>query len=259
MINTCARMPKAPGVVRFWGVQMFRFDLNAKPFDEMATRLARVTFPDEAVKGLNDTAYEGLRAIQDRMRVEFDRPTRFALNAFMVWRATKTTMVAEIKERPSVGRRHFLKVQERGGSRPATGLERSLKTRLGYQGVIEAVTPASGARLDAFGNWSMGERNQVLSQLNAQSDAQANQTEVSKRRNKGRRATYFVPRNGGLSPGVWKRDTPGGAPVKVLNFLDVMPSYGRKLGFEDVVERVWRERLGPNIAKALTKAVARAK
>ena len=72
---------------------------------------------------LNDTAKDVLTHVQDRMQAVFDRPTRFTLNAFTIRGARPNRLEAEVKERPSVGRRHYLKTQEFGGARRRTGLE----------------------------------------------------------------------------------------------------------------------------------------
>jgi len=237
---------------------MLNLALDDSAFSRQLTNLERAQLPFAAANALNDTAADVLAHMQDRMKVVFDRPTRFTLNAFMVWRATKSRLEAQVKERPSMGRRHYLKVQESGGPRPATGLEGLLTTRLAYQGFIAAVTPAGGARLDAFGNWSVGERNQALSALGAQRDARSNTTEASRKRKPGR-ATYFVPRNGGLSPGVYKRSGPKAEPVKVLNFVERVPVYSERLGFYDGAEQVWRARLPGHLNRRLEQAVASAR
>lgn len=191
--------------------------------------------PAATVMALNNTAYDALGAVKDGMKLAFDRPTPFALNAFMVWRATPQRMVAEVKERPSVGPRHFLKVQQSGGVRPNTALEKLMQARVPSASYIAAITPAVGARRDGFGNWSSGERNQVLSALGAQRDRLANATPVSKARGRRTgRADYFVPKEGSsLSPGVYRRE--GRNPVKVINFTSTMPAYEKRIDFTEIV------------------------
>lgn len=237
---------------------MMELTLEERPFNRQLTNLETHLLPQASARALTFTAMDVLEHVQNNMRVNFDRPTRFTLNALMVWRATPGRLIAEVKERPSVGRRHFLKVQERGGQRPQKGIERALSSRLAYDGVLAAVAPASGARLDSYGNWSAGERNQVLSQLRAQSDSKANTTEASARRSR-RRATYFVPRNGGLYPAVFKRTSPRAKPVPVLNLLESAPRYTPRLGFYDGAEEIWRSRLPEKLNRELERAVARAR
>lgn len=200
-------------------------------------RLARDQVPFATAMALNDTAADALEAVKEEMAQVFDRPTRWTLNAFMVWRADKRTLKAAVKERPSVGPRHYLKVQGTGGVRPATGIEGALRSRAAYAGRIGSVAPAKGARLDAHGNWSSGERNQALSGIKAQRDPTANTTARSKAltKNKGR-ATYFVPKPGsGLAPGIWKRE--GKQVVKVLHFSEAGASYRKRIDWRETVER----------------------
>lgn len=194
-----------------------------------------VQIPWVTVQALNDTALEGLEAVQDEMRARFDRPVNFTLNAFMVWRADKRTMMAMVKERPSVGRRHYLKVQGSGGPRPNTGLEKLVQSRLRYAGNITAITPASGAKLDASGNWSTGQRNRVLSAVQSQRDSTANTTAASRKRNR-KRAQYFVPRPGSkLSPGIWERD--GKTIRKIVHFTQAVPTYRQSIDWRETVQR----------------------
>jgi hypothetical protein len=218
----------------------------------------RKQVPIATVWALNDTAKDVLDHMQVRMRIVFDNPTRFATNAFMVWRANKSTMTAEIKERPSVGSHHFLKVQEVGGARPKTGLERLMTSRLAYDGDITAIVPASGAKLNSFGNWSPGERNKVLSAVQAQGDTRSNSTAASKSRRKTR-VGYFVPRAGSkLSPGVWKRQGKNKL-TKILHFTTAMPKYRARLGFYDGAEDVYEARFPINFSRAFEKAMMTAK
>lgn len=216
--------------------------------------------PQIEVWALNWTADDALKAVQDRMQVVFDRPTRWTLNAFQVWRATKADRVAMVQERPSVGRRHYLKVQNQGGGRPQTALERLMEARVVSAGILQAVIPTDGARLNAFGNWSQGERNQILSEIGAQRQdmrrgASANATEASTARARRRgRAKYFTPANGGLSPGVWKR-TADKNLTKVATFTAKVPMYRPRLDFEDTVAKAYRDRLEPNLRRAFLRAI----
>ncbi|RWR31378.1 hypothetical protein D2T31_04930 [Sinirhodobacter populi] len=205
---------------------------------------------------LNDTATEVLSHVQNNMEQVFDRPTRFTLNAFTVRGARPSSLEAIVQERPSVGSRHYLKVEEAGGARPQTGVERNLNGRLAYSGIIEAAVPAAGAKLDAYGNWSRGERNQVLSAVQAQNEASSNTTEASRKRNR-KRAGYFVPRPGSkLSPGIWKRAANGDLS-KVLHFTDAVPRYRPRLKFYEGAEEVYDRSFPRHLARTLAKMVAK--
>lgn len=234
---------------------MLKLDIDVDDLARGLNAVERKQLPIATVWGLNDTAKDVLDHMQDRMTVVFDRPTRFAKNAFMVWRANKATMTAEVKERLSVEDRHFLKVQERGGARGKTGLERLIDSRLPYDGQILAVVPAAGAKLNAYGNWSPGEQKKVLSAVQSQRDVSTNSTAASKARNKTR-VGYFVPRAGSkLSPGVWKRSGKKGSLSKILHFTTAMPTYDKRLGFYDGAEDVFAARFPVNFARAFQKAM----
>lgn len=226
---------------------------------EMQAHLSRLSDRQVRIAGtwaLNDTASDVLAHVQGRMRAVFDRPTPFALNAFKVKRARPDNLTAEVLERDSQGRRHFLKVQESGGVRGRTGLEGLLDARLAYEGIITAVTPAGGAKLNAYGNWDTGERNRVLSAVQAQRDTTTNTTKASRKRNR-KRAGYFVPAaESRLSAGIWKREADG-TISKVLHFTRAMPAYDPRLGFFDGAAEVYQARLPEHLRRTIAKMAAR--
>ncbi|MCW1934547.1 hypothetical protein OKW52_20390 [Pararhodobacter zhoushanensis] len=229
--------------------------VDASDFLRRSGEFMQRQLPQIEVWALNKTGDDALSALQDRMKVSFDRPTRWTLNAFQVWRATKSTRLAMVQERPSVGRRHYLKVQESGGPRQQTALEKLIEARVVSAEILRAVVPTRDARVDSYGNWSRGERNQALSEIGAQRDRAANATETSIKRARRRgRSSYFVPRNGGLTPGIWKR-TVGGDLSKVATFAKRAPLYAPRLKFEDTVAATYRDRLEPNLKWAFERAV----
>lgn len=231
--------------------------LDDGPFRRQLSNIEARQLPFAAKNALNDVAGDVLELVRDRMKVVFDRPTRWTQNAFRIDYARKTRLEAVVKLKDQVAGKHYLKVQEEGGPRPQTAFEKGMALRLPYEGVIRAVIPTQHARLDAFGNWSSGERNQVMSALGVQRNAGDNTSEASRKRNKGR-ASYFVPKKG-LAPGVYKRTQPGGIPVKVLNFSDSAPTYSARLGFEKSAVLVWQSKLPTHLARRLDEAIATAK
>ena len=240
----------------FPDIAMLKITLDDR---ELQAHLSRLSDRQVRIAGswaLNDTARDVLTHVQRRMDEVFDRPTRFTKNAFTVKGARPDSLTAEVTERPSVGRRHFLKVQESGGARGRTGLEGLLDARLAYDGIITAVTPASGAKLNAYGNWDTGERNRALSAVQAQRDTTTNTTKASRKRHR-KRAGYFVPSaESRLSPGIWKRDADG-TVSKVLHFTRAMPTYDPRLGFLDGAADVYRARLPDHLRRTIAKMAAR--
>jgi len=229
--------------------------MDITDFIRRTNDISRRHLPQAEVWALNWTADDALESLKDRMQVRFDRPTPFTQNAFHVWRATKANRVAKVQERPTVARRHFLKVQEEGGTRPRKGIEAMLSSMASQAGeAVMGVVPTTGARLDAFGNWSSGERNQAVAGVRA--IAARGGAPAGTRGRRG--ATYFTPAHGGLSPGIWKRTAPDSL-TKVATFLPRTPGYNPQLGFMDTSGEVYRERLPINFRRALDRALATAR
>ncbi|WP_313350726.1 hypothetical protein [Paracoccus sp. (in: a-proteobacteria)] len=235
---------------------MLKITVDDRGLQESLRLLSERDLNIAATWALNDTAADVLKHVQDRMDDVFDRPTRFTKNAFTIKGARPSKLEAEVMERPSVGRRHFLKVQESGGARGRTGLEGLLDARLTYDGTITAVTPASGAKLNAYGNWDTGERNRVLSAVQAQRETTATITKAARKR-KRKRAGFFVPRaESSLSAGIWKRAADGSIS-KVLHFTRAMPTYDPRLGFFDGAADVYRAKLPGHLHRTIAKMAAR--
>ncbi len=215
---------------------MIKVTHNIAEFQEALTRLAGEHMPQAAARALSETALEARNtALPDEMKRVFDRPTAFTLRAYRMERATPQNLQARLLLKDMQAGRHFLKVQVHGGDRPLTALERLLQSRVQAMDGRVGVTPASGARRDAYGNWSVGERNQALSAIQAQRDVLANTTAASRARAKGKRADYFVPKPGSrLSPGIWKRQGKA-APVKVVHFTASDANYEKRFDPAKVV------------------------
>ncbi|GAA5073524.1 hypothetical protein N0B44_15635 [Roseibacterium beibuensis] len=213
---------------------MFTIDDNFAEFERALSNAMQDQLPFAMSRALNDTANEIARGeLPDEMQRVFDRPTRWTLRGFRYQWATKRRLAATVEPKQMMARRDYLRTQAEGGLRPQTGLERLLSARLRWAGQIVAVTPASGMRLDRYGNMSRGQLNQILSAIQAQGDPSSNTTRASRSRNAGR-ATYFVPRPGSrLSPGVWMR-TRAGSLRKVLHFTSARPSYRKRLDVQRV-------------------------
>lgn len=235
---------------------MFTLSLDDRELQANLHRLTDRAAKTAAAWALNDTADDVLKHVQGRMDQVFDRPTRFTKHAFMVWRARPSDLEAKVMERPSVGRRHYLKVEEFGGARGQTGLEALLTSRLAFDGHIAAAVPATGAKLNAYGNWSPGERNRALSAVQAQRETSTNTTRDARKRHR-KRAGFFVPRAGStLSPGIWRRDTDG-TISKILHFTTAVPVYDERLGFFDGAGEVSANRLPVHLQRTIAKMVER--
>ncbi|TJZ86148.1 hypothetical protein [Paracoccus hibiscisoli] len=233
---------------------MLKISIDDADLQRNLRQLADKDARQAATWALNDTAADVLKHVQDRMDQVFDRPTRFTKNAFMVWRAKPATLEAEVMERPSVGRRHYLKAQELGGQRGQTGLEKLIASRLSADGQMQAAVPAAGARLDAYGNWANAERKQAVDAVTSAAPTQAAVPTGGRPR---KRAGFFIPKPGSnLSPGIWKR-APDGSISKVMHFTSVAPVYSERLGFQDGAAEVYAARLPEHLARTFERMFRR--
>lgn len=222
-------------------------------------RLVKNQVPQATAWALNATAYDAFGHLQNTKREVFDRPKKWTLNAFYVWPAKKRNLKAIVQEKNSVGRKHHLKVLGAGGARPLKGFERLIAARTGIK--IGAALPAKGARLDQYGNWSDGQRNQVLSALGAQRDVgvTSNQTARSRARNR-KRASYFVPKAGSkLAPGVYKREQGSRDLEMVLMLAPGTPNYRKMIDYHDVIMAKAAQVYQAHFIASYKKAIATAR
>lgn len=239
---------------------MFKLTDNISQCVSRLDNLTARQLPFATARALNDTAEDIRKAEVREMRAVFYRPTPYTLGAFQIRPATKDVAMAVVERKAVLGRKHYLEVEERGGPRPRTGLEMLLDQRVAYAGVLQAITPARGARLDQYGNWSSGQRNQVLSGLGAQRDARSNTTAASRKRNPSR-SKYFVPRggnDGGLPPGVYERNSRG-VLFKILNFTAKVPLYAPRFDFEPVAMKEGMARMPVHFVRRMAEAMATAR
>lgn len=155
---------------------------------------------------LTDTAHVVRDRHREVMRQIFDRPTPYTINSLQVTPSRKETLVSRVYFKDQVGRsQHYLVPQVEGGGRPHKRFERWLIAK-GVMQPGEYAVPASGARLNSYGNMSPGSITQILSQLAASPDAMQWETAKSRKRAGARRARYFVPKPGSkLARGIWVR------------------------------------------------------
>lgn len=123
---------------------------------------------------LTRTAKLVAEAEVQEMRDVFDRPTPFTLRSIFVTgaRPDAPTATVGIKndsggQRPAVS---WLRWQVQGGLRTQTAYERLL-VGAGAMRSDDRAVPGKGAKLDAFGNISRGQRIQILSQLRIDSSS----------------------------------------------------------------------------------------
>lgn len=214
---------------------------------------------------LNRTGRAVIAVEQKTMRDVFDRPTPYTLNALRLKAATKTRLVAEVsykdesfKGTPAT---KYLAPEVDGGARNVKRVESLLRAR----GLLPAdmfTVPASGAKLDQFGNFSRGQYSQILAQLRASRDSAQNETRNSRRRKRRdpvKDVRYFVGRPGGgrLPLGVWARYrfAQGNALRPILMFVRA-PHYTKRFPFYEMADATVAATLPTEMEAALAMAMA---
>lgn len=187
--------------------------------------------PFATVQALNETV-EDLRDFHKSiMPTIFDRPTRYTLNSLRVLKAsTRRDLSAGIYFKDAARRRqHYLMPQVQGGGRAHKPFEYWLIQR-GIMDPGEYAVPASGLKLDAFGNVPNGMITSVLSQLAAGPDAFQWETARSRKRAGSSRARYFVPQPGSsLRRGIWRRK--GKSAIEPVFIFVSAPTYAKRYPF----------------------------
>lgn len=219
---------------------MFRTTDNFDAFNRSLSDLAQRQLPFALVLATNDTVNDALGDVRDEIVRSFDNPTRWTQNAFFVRRATKAKPVATVERKTAVARRHYLEVQEAGGPRGQTGLEK----RLG----VRTVTPASGARLNASGNWSPAQRKRVLAQVGSKGSAQGAA---------GKAKFFATGPKSKLSPGIYQRNKRG--LRKIVHFSKRAPRYSKRFQFDQVTTAKARASFPRHLERRLKWAIETAK
>jgi hypothetical protein len=185
---------------------------------------------------------------EERAEMErvFDRPTPYTLGSVMVAPATKDTLEASV----------WLKDDDKGGgSHPATEylvphidggarVEKRSEFILRNAGILPTgmiAIPGQAARLDAYGNISRGQVQQILSGLRVSESVAGHTSDRPREKSRQRKglAQFFVASRYGrgrhLHPGVWER---AGATVRPILMFVRGARYTKRLDFHGVADRV---------------------
>lgn len=204
------------------------------------------------------------------MKRVFDRPTPYTLRSLFLKGATPNALTATVWLKDDFsGGGHYLRPQIEGGGRIPKRFERSL-IRIGVLPAGWVAVPASGARIDAFGNMDRGQLLQVLAYLQSfgEQGYKANITEkgrakLAKGSKKKQGIAYFVSgreKGKSLPLGIWQRTyfSSGTAIRPVLLFYSQV-RYRAIFGFDVVGQRVAREEFPKQYQPALVQAMATAR
>lgn len=190
------------------------------------------------------------------MERALDRPTPYTLRSLYLQGATRQRQEARVwfKDFAPKGTTagQYLLPEVHGGERRDKRFERNLH----YAGLLPSgasLVPASGARLDAYGNVSRGLYTRILADLHASPvGANATRRSVRRRERKGKRGgRYFYGDPGGRGRGVWERfGFAFGSAVRPMFLESRTPRYRPRFAFFGIAE----EAVGGNYATEFERA-----
>lgn len=217
---------------------------------------------------INSTAKQIEAEQRKAMGSTFDRPKPATVKATYVERSTKQNLnaVVGIKDMSrGVPAAEYLHPNVQGGSRAYKRSEYMLN-RAGILPNGMYTVPGKGAKLDAYGNMSRGQINQILSYFRTFGNSSLNtaRMNMTAKRRTGmakRRTDYFVvpvaDRKTKLYPGIWQR-MGDDAITPVLMFVS-KPTYRAIYNFGEIAEKVVRRTFQAEFDKALVMALRTAK
>ncbi len=232
---------------------------------------------------LTRTAVEVKSAELAELNSVIDRPTPYTQNSMYVKSATADNLVAEMGLKDDLAggsgtpATKYLLPQVDGGQRHIKRFEKALQAA-GSMPAGTVAVPVSAAKLDAYGNISRGQINQILSQVGTELTAGYNRTLTkgtdqasrTKQRNAyGRAGGQFVAikvQKGRLKPGIYLAEARNfGAKLGLGRTGKLRPvvmfvraaNYKPRFDFHGVAERVAAERLKIQVTRALTDSFAK--
>jgi hypothetical protein len=202
--------------------------------------MAAKQVPFAIAQALTKTAREIATQKQNAIRSTFDRPREQTVKAIQTKGATKQnlTAIVSIRDDKALPASEYLAANIKGGGR---SLKRS-EIMLRAAGILPSgmfTVPGAGAKLDAYGNMSRGQINQILSYFRTFGKTTLNTTRMNMsdaKRNKmaARRAYFIVPikdRKIKLYPGIWQQI---GKEIKPILMFVNAPKYNSIFEFEDI-------------------------
>lgn len=196
--------------------------------------------------------------LEREMASVFDRPTNWTLNSLRLFPAKKAKLEARVwmkdeadKSGPAA---KWLRPEIDGGQRQDKRSETLLRNK-GFLPDGKYILPGKKLKLDRFGNVSKGTIQKVLSGLGAQNDLYQNST--NSRRSKANKKQYFILGRGSTAIGIAERTSK--RTIKMVLAFGARPSYGQRLDFYGIGQRVAEKHLIVELEKAIAKALATAR
>ena len=224
----------------------------------------REQLPFATAQALTQTAQAGQAAVRQEMTRVFDRPTPYILDSTFIKPATKTNLEAHVYLKDIAGKAiapaKAIGHEVTGGGRAWKRSEGALRNA-GLMGANENAVPGQAAKLDAYGNISRGQMQQIMSALRANFDPYQNRSSSRRsQRNASRAGNIFyssgrpgtgqtkVPRRG-----VWARDVRG--RLKLLLVIIKTPKYKQRIDLQSISDSVSAQHWDDAVAAAWDKAI----
>lgn len=209
-------------------------------------------------KGINDTAFEVRRKLQDELRARLDRPTPYILRSVQVQMATaeklEATTLPTYYGGKGVDPQKILAAQAEGGRRRDKRSEAALRRvgilPAGYQTAIPE-NPFPGSE-DGYGNLKGSFLVQLISYFQAfgEQGYKANATDkrikaIQRGTKKAEGRRYFVsygklrgsPKSGHLPPGIWAASGTHGVNIRPVLMFVKAGQYQRRLDMEAIAKK----------------------
>lgn len=206
--------------------------------------------------------------LKREMKEKTDRPTAFFLKSTFVQPATKQRLSARVGLKDRLASKNPITAAERfghlfnGGVRVPKALELYLR-RAGLIGGGEFVVPGAGAVLDAYGNMSRGQVQQIISQLRIGIDPYAYASNSKRSRRAVRLAGRIFWARGNARDGHLKRGAyiDQGDPIGIRPLLVVTraPNYRRRFDLPVLAANTIQRTFEQNLRESLTDAFNSAK
>lgn len=226
------------------------------------TELASNQVPFATSLALNRTAQFVRKTMVDQMDAVFDAPTPFTRNALYIKASSKSNLIAYVQVKDK--QRRYLLPEIEGGPRGQKGME-SLLIQAGIMQAGWFAVPASGQKLNQYGNVPPGTVSKILSQLQASRDSLQNEPAAKRtKRNKLPQGRYFAIKTGDTShlrPGIYERQglTSHSQIKPIFIFTAKAPRYQKRWDFYGIAQKLAEERFPAEFKSAVDVAVATAR
>jgi len=202
---------------------------------------------------LNNLAFDAKDEAEKRLKEDLNIHKKALTRAFRVNKAAKRSLEARLfiddwKWQSKVLKHHFY-----GGDRVRKGLEKALV----YMGLLEKgeiLTPSPNVKV------SRGAYGRIMSQLKVhyKSGYDGNETERSRKRNKGRvKERYFIITsfaNSHLSPGIYARMPGVNYPIAILR-IATKPTYRKRFDLKKIIIDVYDKRANKHLGEAIDRVL----